>query len=217
MSTVITLGQNSYNLIAIPTSPGFVDYSVSKEDQVATVQSPFVPSQVQTQAFPGADGWAFQFNLPPMPRIQSSAWRGFLSELRGTQNVFIFTPPDLTTPLGVANGAPVCATVAGTNNGVSAIALSTSGWTPNVFGQLMAGDIFNVGSRLYECCENVNSDANGNATIAIWPSLRESPAAGTPLVLTNAGVVLRLSQNKRGTHTTMTGLTTLSISAVEVR
>ena len=131
--------------------------------------------------------------------------------------MFAFTIPNATTPLGVADGAPVCATVAGTNNATSATSLVTSGWTPNVFGQLMPGDYLNIGFRLYVVCEQVNSDANGNATISIWPSLRESPAAGTQIFLNNTGVLLRLAQNDIGSHTDYTGLTQLSISAIEVR
>ena len=218
MSTQITLPNgNVFTLIPLPTSPGVADYSLTRKNSVAYVASPFVPGVNQTFVWPGADCWACQFNLPKMDRFTAAPWMGFISELRGISNVFVFPLPGaLSTPMGVADGAPVCATTSTTNQ-TSAISLATSGWTPNVFGQLLPGDYINVGARLHVVCEQVNSDSNGNATITIWPSLRESPANGAAIVLTNCGVLLRLAKNDIDSHTDMSGITELSISAIEVR
>jgi hypothetical protein len=219
MSSQITLPNGStFTLIQMPSSPGVTDFNLLRKNNVAYVPSPFVPGVNQTFIWPGANCWALQFNLPKMRRFESAPWEGFISELNGIANVFVFTiPGERATPQGVADGAPVCATVAGANNQTSAMSLVTSGWTPNVFGQLLPGDYFNVGPRLYVVCEQVNSDSNGNATISIWPSLRESPATGAPLVLSNPGVLMRLANNDIAMHTDYTGLSMLSVSTIEVR
>jgi hypothetical protein len=119
-------------------------------------------------------------------------------------------------PLGVAEGAPVCNTT-GTNNLTSATQLYTSGWVPNVFGQLKAGDYLQIAYRLHECTEDVNSDAEGNATISIWPSLRESPPNLTAITLTGCVGLFRLAANTRAWHGDFTGLTQISFKLSEVR
>jgi len=42
----------------------------------------------------------------------------------------------------------------------------------------------------------VNSDSSGNATLPIWPPLRESPANVAPLILTNTQGLFRRSDPK---------------------
>jgi len=216
MSSVITIGSSTYTLITLPPYPGMADISVTMEDAVANVGSPFVPSRNQTFAWPGADGWSLSFTLPKMNRWVASPWRGFMAELRGIGNVFQIGDPFCATPLGAAEGAPICNTT-GTNNLTSATSLVTSGWTPNVFGQLLAGDYLQIGYKLHVVCEAVNSDAGGNATIAIWPSLRESPPNLTAINLIDTVGLFRLKDNARSWHGDFTGLLQLSVSATEVR
>jgi hypothetical protein len=201
----------------MPDSPGVSDYTLERKSQVAFVQSPFVMGSNQTFVWPGSQGWALQFNLPKMDRFHASPWEGFISGLYGIANVFVFPiPTPRNTPQGVLDGAPVCATTSSTNQ-TSATSISVSGMSPMVFGQVNPGDYFNVGARLYVCTEQVNSDANGDMVIPIFPSLRESPANGAPLVFTNPGVLMRLATNDISLHTDYSGLSTLSVTAIEVR
>jgi hypothetical protein len=217
MSSIITLPNgNVYTLITIPSYPGVSDLSVTFDDTVANVASPYVPAFNQTQSWPGADNWSLSFTLPKMNRWTASPWRGFMAELRGISNVFQIGDPFGLTPLGAADGAPVCNTI-GTNNLTSSTLLVTSGWTPNVFGQLLSGDYLQIGYRLHMVCENVNSDSSGNATISIWPSLRESPPNATAINLVNTVGLFKLAKNSRSWHGDFTRLLQVSISAVEVR
>ena len=216
MSSSITIGSNTYTLISLPSSPGLSSIDVTFEDSVALVSSPFVPSQIQTQAWPGADAWSVTFTLPKMIRAMAAPWRGVLAELRGMQNVFQIGDPFCTAPLGVATGTPVCNTT-GANNLAMATSLVTSGWTHSVTGILLAGDYIQLGYRLYQVCENVNSDSSGNVTIPIWPSLRESPAYGSSLVLNNTKGLFRLAQNQRSWHGEYGGLLQISFKCSEVR
>jgi hypothetical protein len=216
MSSNISIGSNTYTLITIPSTPGVSSYDLTMNDTVAVVSSPYVPSQTQTITWPGADGWALTFTLPKMNRWTAAPWFGFLAELRGMQNVFQFGDPLYTIPYGQADGSPVCSNTY-SNNSVTSTTLGTSGWTPNVFGQLLPGDYIQVDKRLYQVCEQTNSDSSGYANIVIWPSLRDSPNNGNGIVLSNTTGVFRLAQNQRTRHADYTRLTQISIKAVEVR
>jgi hypothetical protein len=93
----------------------------------------------------------------------------------------------------------------------------TSGWTHSVTRILKAADWFQVGYRLYRTCEDVNSDSSGNATISVWPSIRETPANGTPLILNSPKGLFRLANNRRAIHWSPARLTTISLQCVEAR
>jgi hypothetical protein len=213
----ITLGANVYTAVTMPVSPSApATIAVGMEDSVAVVESPFVPSQSQLQQWPGADRWTMSIELPPMSRARALPWLAFLASLQGMLNVFQLGDPLGRKPSGVAQGAPVVA--AGTGlNAVSAIALSTRGWVASKYGQLNPGDYLQVGYRLHQVTAQVNSDSSGNATIALWPSLRETPADGTAIHLVNAQGVFRLATNKRQWHASPRQLTQISFAAIEVR
>jgi hypothetical protein len=215
MSSTITLPNgNVYTLIPLPAYPGLSQFSLTMIDSVAVVPSPYVPGQAQTQTWPGADAWAFNFTLPKMNRMNASNWKGFMAELRGMANVFQINPdPASSTPLGKALGAPV---TSGTNL-TSATSLVTTGWTHSITGQLLPGDYIQIGYHLHEVCEQVNSDSSGNATISIYPSLRDVPANDTPILLFNCVGLFRLKNNSRAWHSDFTGLTQISFDVTEVR
>jgi len=211
--TSITLGGNTYNLIPLPTCKGPSDISLGMSDGVAVVPSPFVPSQMQTQAWAGADAWDIQATLPPLTNTQAADWEGFLAELRGQLNVFQMGDPRRKGPLGSASGVPIAAggNAALSNN------LLTTGWTHSIARILLRGDMLQVGYRLHRVCETVNSDSSGNCTIPVWPALREVPASSAPIILHNPVGVFRLSKNRRESQASRERLTTLSFSAIEVR
>jgi hypothetical protein len=213
MSSSITVGANTYNLVTVPSYPGISQIDFTMEDTVTLLSSPFNPAVVQTQSWPGADMWVMSFTLPKMTRLTAAPWRGFMAELRGQQNVFQFGDPYCLTPVGAALGAPV---TAGTNS-VMATQLVTAGWSPSTYGQLLSGDYLQIGYRLYQVCENVNSASDGSATIQIWPSLRDTITTSTPLRLISTQGLFRLAQNQRSWHADYTGLMQISFKCVEVR
>lgn len=211
----ITVSGTVYTLIALPAKPAPAAITVTLQDSVAIVESPYVPTQNQTQIWPAADRWSMQIELPPMARATAMPWIAFLGALQGMQNVFQVGDPLGRAPLGVAAGAPVVAAGSGLN-AVGAVSLSTRGWTANKYGQLLPGDYLQIGLRLHQVTAQVNSDASGNATIAIWPSLRETPADGTAIDLTNPVGVFRLSSNKRQWHASPAQLTAIGFTCNEV-
>lgn len=190
----ITIGSNTYNLVALPASPGAAQIEIAMNDAVSVVASPFT-RQTQTQQWPGGDWWEATVTLPPMTAKTAAAWRGFLAELRGRANVFQLSDPS-AYPAQSGVGAPVAATSGGANAPMTQ-SLVTRGWPASAFRLLLPGQQFQIGYRLHTVCEVVNSDAGGNATLTIWPSLRETPADGTQIVLAKPAGLFRLAQNRR--------------------
>lgn len=211
--TSITIGSNTYNLVPLPTCPGPTEVVLGMSDAVATVASPYVPAQTQTQAWPGADGWDVQWTLPPLTDAQAADWEGFLAELQGKLNVFQLGDPRRLHPLGTGNGTPVT----GLGNVVSTNQLTTSGWVPNVARILHRGDMFQVGYRLHRITETVSSDSSGNCTLPIWPSLREIPTIDAPIILNKPVGLFRLADNRRQSIASKMRLGSIDFKAVEVR
>jgi hypothetical protein len=211
----ITIGGKSYNLCALPTTPGPAEIEVGMNDSAAVVTSPFTRVE-QVQRWPGADFWDATVTLPPLTRAQAWAWEGFLAELRGKGNIFQLSDPRAVAPLGTPKGAPVAATLT-TNNLPMTTTLLTRGWTASVARLLLPGDHFQLGYRLHRVCGMVQSDSSGNATLSIWPSLREQPADGTALVLARPLGLFRLAQNRRSIHWSPAQATTISFPCVEAR
>ena len=101
-------------------------------------------------------------------------------------------------------------------NAVGSDQLATRGWAGA--GRLLeAGDYLQIGYRLYRNLFPVLADSNGDATLTVWPSLREQPADGTALILNNPKGLFRLAQSSRSWSAEYTRLTALSLRIVEFR
>lgn len=209
----ITLGGNSYNLVARPAHPGPASVEIGMNDVVAVVTSPFT-RQEQAQTWPGGDYWDATVTLPPMLAVTAAPWRGFLAELRGRGNVLQIFDPSAMKPGAGAVGAPVVHTTGG-NNLPMTTTLTTTGWTASMAKVLKRGQQFQVGYRLYMACEDVDADSGGNASVSVWPSLRETPADATAIVLALPQGLFRLSSNRRAVEWSPGRLTTLSFKCVE--
>jgi hypothetical protein len=216
MATTITIGANTYNLIAMPNNlvPSGVEWGMN--DSAAQNVSPFT-RRTQVQAWPGADFWDAKATLPPMVRAMGAPWEAFLAELRGISNVFQLADPRGMGPLGTPRGTPLVNGTVSTNNLPMSTVLSTRGWTASQYRLLLPGDLFQIGYRLHRVCEAVNSDGSGNATISVWPSLREQPADGAPLILKAPSGLFRLAGNRRSSRWELGGIVKLSFQAVEAR
>lgn len=98
--------------------------------------------------------------------------------------------------------------------------LYTSAWIPNQNGVLLRGDYLQVQpagapARLHKVLTDVNSDGGGNAAIDIFPTVRETIPAGTPLILTNPVGTFRLAQNRRDWDTEKNKTVAISFKARE--
>jgi hypothetical protein len=215
MISVITIGSNTYNLCTMPSYPGPSEIELGMSDTVSVFTSPYTNVQ-QTQQWPGGDAWDATITLPSMYISTAWPWEAFLAELRGKANVFQLGDQRSLNPLGVATGTPLVST-SGTNNLPMTTALNTDGWTGSTGNLLLPGDKIQVGYRLYRVCEAVTSDVDGNATITVWPSLRETPANDTSIILTSPVGLFRLANNRRAIHWSPSQLTTVSFQCTEAR
>jgi len=181
---------NGWPVVALPASPAPQSIEFTANDITAVSVSPFTGQQ---QVLDWRAGFLeASVTMPPMPETSAKAWTAFLLQVRGQACVF---------PLGVPN--PPCATVvpAGTPvvNGTNqtGYTLATRGWTASAAHVLKPGDWFQVGSRLYQNLDTANADGTGHATLNIWPPLRESPADGAALIVSNPVGLWRLKSNAR--------------------
>lgn len=215
--TNITLNGNTVALVSVPASPGFSDIQFNFTDIVGSVRAPFT-GITQTQPWVGADYWMATATLPPLHECDADAWTSMLAEMRGITNPILVADPMRLTPRGNPSGAPVANTAGGTGwNAAATTTLFSRGWTPSKYRLLLPGTNIQIGYRLHRVLDQVNSDANGDAAISIWPSLREVPADGTPITLSNPSGLFRLAKNQRGWQTSVESLTTMSLNLTEYR
>ena len=151
--------------------------------------SPYTLAQ-ETFEWPG-NRWLVSLRYPAMARAQGDALAAALVSLYGIGTFLLGPAGPGKTPRGVATGTPLV-------NGAAQAgkSLVTDGWTVSVTNILRAGDYLQLGSgtttRLYLVLQDVNSNAGGNATLDIWPRLREAPADNATIVTSSPKGVFRL-------------------------
>lgn len=187
--------------LSMPTTPGIKKFRMTARDVVAAPESPFTGGELVYDW--QADWWEAEITLPPMQRAAAEEWVTFLLSLYGKKGTFLLGDPDATTPRGVATGTPL---VKGASQ--SGIYLLTDGWTPSTTNILKKGDYVQIGSgssaRLHKNLEDVTSDASGNATLTLFPRLRQYPAApadNAAITVSAAKGVFRLASNERSWDT----------------
>ncbi|HXP07573.1 MAG TPA: hypothetical protein VN828_03715 [Acidobacteriaceae bacterium] len=185
---MITGNINGFNLVAMPSSPGQRQVDWEGTNLVGELTNGFTGQQ-QIQNWNA--GWlAATVTMPPLQRADAANWVAFLLQLQGPSGVFMFGDGLATQPLGTAQGMGV---TVGINQGPNSF--TTNGWTPSQTNLLLPGDYIQVGYRLYRNMNMVSSDTGGNASISIWPPMRENPAAGTPIVTASPQGLFRLADN----------------------
>lgn len=157
----------------------------------------------QVQVFSG-QGWSVELDFIDMTREEASILEAFLLSLRGRAGRFRIGDPFHSLPLGVSKGKPALLLEAVVGEEV----IHTAGWIPNVLGQLKANDKIQIGDAFYSVLQDVNSDANGYASVSIAPSIRSAHAINSPIITRNARGVFSLvddssfSRNRLQWHNT---------------
>jgi hypothetical protein len=234
LSQIITLSSGSLlatevTLVSMPQLPGeqnplglrSVQFGAS--DAVAIVSSPFT-GQTQRQQWLGADMLTAKCALMPLYSSEAAQWKSWLMAMRGMANAVQLGDPDAQAPKGIASsrtGVPVCNTGGSpsTVNIAGSQTLQVRGFAPNLFRLLDPGDAIQVGYRMYYVVdEPVNSNSSGDATINIWPTLREQPPDGTAVILNQPKALFGLASNMRNWSLRPPRITDItSIDLVEFR
>lgn len=144
--------------------------------------------------------WELEISWPPMTAAQAADLQAFIDALGGQLGTFLAGDPLATSPRGSAQGSPICN---GATNISGANKLVSAAWIPNQSGVLLPRDYLQVQAagapqRLHRVMTQtpINTDGGGNATIDLFPPIRETLASGTTIVLLNTVGTFRMTQNR---------------------
>ncbi len=180
--------------ITLPTD-GIAKESPAPATKVAALTSEFTfATQVQQHA---GYRWVFNIALTPGLKVGDGVyeqWHAALLQLNGQAGTCYYGPGYRSTARGIATGTP---RVKGARQTGSE--LITDGWTISQTGIMKQMDFFTLGTgtstRLHTVTVNANSNGSGDATLDIWPPLRESPANNAALDVSAPKGVFRLASN----------------------
>ena len=186
--------------LALPTSIGIAEITLSANNAVAISQSPFTFQQ-QIIQHPG-QRWTASVSIPPVRRDLAEPWVAFLLAMNGPVGTFLLGDPNAKAPQGTATSA----TITG--------AARSSSPTITMTGTLLAGDYIQIGSGVTATLHKVLQDKNGTGTVEIWPALRSTASSAT-VTLTNTVGRFRLSGTQQSFNINDASIYGISFDAVE--
>ena len=186
--------------LALPTSIGIAEITLSANNAVAISQSPFTFQQ-QIIQHPG-QRWTASVSIPPVRRDLAEPWVAFLLAMNGPVGTFLLGDPNAKAPRGTATSA----TITG--------AARSSSPTITMTGTLLAGDYIQIGSGVTATLHKVLQDKNGTGTVEIWPALRSTASSAT-VTLTNTVGRFRLSGTQQSFNINDASIYGISFDAVE--
>lgn len=199
-------------VLELPTSPGFI---VRRWGLVANTQvheSPLTKS-VQRLRLTG-ERWMGEWTLPPVKdRAVVAQWEAFFVSLEGQYGTFWAGPPFRNLPRGSVGGTPL---VNGANQTGSQLVLDgLPVSTTDVFKQ---GDYVRINgtNQLVMVVADVTSDGSGNATLPIYPRLRDSPGDNATITTVDPVVQMMLVTDEVAWDVDKFGKFDFTFSAVEV-
>ena len=147
---------------------------------------------VQTQGLSAAR-WEARVEYYNVSADDAAILKAFIVAMRGRAGRVYVREFGRPGPRGVGGGTPVVdgAGQAGASLAVAGGPLSTSGW-------LQTGDIFGVNGQAYMLTAPANTDGTGDATLAIAPPLRSSPANGATVTLVAPQVTMMFAGDRNG-------------------
>lgn len=170
----------------------FARITLRARNTVALAKSPFTGQQ-QVLEWPGA-WWEADVEYPPLDRDDGEAVVAALLSLKGMKGTFYLAEPvfEAHGAIGTYTGTPLVKGAAQTGS-----SLMTDGWDNGI--TLKAGNYIQLGSgaatRLHKIVKDVTVDGSGNATLDLWPALRESPADNDAITISGCKGTFRLAAN----------------------
>lgn len=131
------------------------------ENSSTRQESPFTYA-AQRLVWPG-QRLGCNLGLPVMERDDGLRWEAFFSSVHPAGKFWVEPARFLNA------GPPVGMPLVGGDASGSTIA--TEGWTPNQARAMIAGQFVQIGNRLRRLLADVVTDANGVASIEIWPKI----------------------------------------------
>ena len=172
--------------------------------------SPFTLEQ-QIQQSQG-QCWEADIELRTMARADADAWIATLGQLLGMYGTFLLGHPARGTARGTVAGSPLVKGASQTGN-----SLITDAWT--VGATILQGDFIQLGTgtstRLYMNLKDVTADGSGDATLDIFPRLRESPSDNAAITVSSCKGTFRLASNDVSWVTSEDLMYGVNFSAIE--
>lgn len=195
-----------------PTELTVNQLRITSRNAVARSMSSFSYAE-QVYDFSG-EAWHFSGSMPLMNRDSAEAYVCFFTKLKGRRGTFLFPlPSPVATPRGSWGGTPLVNGAGQTGN-----TLNIDGLPANTVNVVRQGDFINLGTgsstRLYKVLDNADSNASGEATLTIWPSLRSSPGDNAAVTYQNVKVLLR-SENDIPMNFDISRFYSMSFDALE--
>ena len=189
------MAEPSYPL-TLPTSPSnFVTSEWRIIRTVAYTESPFTYGQ-QVAKYQGSV-WQTTVTLPPMNRADAGAWQSFFMQLNGMFGTFLLGDPDAKT---IQGGANTVISVNGDHSvGADDVVVDGANTSTVIFKK---GDYVQFGSgassKLHMIVADITSDASGNATLQIEPSLKTALTDDDVVTYSDTKAVMRMDANELG-------------------
>lgn len=202
--------------LSLPNVSGLRNVTISPRSVVGLSRAKFSGAQ-KTYEHPG-QWWEISGQLATMVRADAEYWISFFMKLNGRRGSFLMGDPNGATPRGSAAVTPGTPLVNGGSQ--TGNQLTIDGAPNTATGYLKAGDYIQIGTgssaRLHKNLEDVNTNGSGQATLTLWPNLRESPADNAPIILTNTVGVFRLTENAMPWDISLALTYGIAFSAMEV-
>jgi hypothetical protein len=170
-----------------PASP--VASSASISSQQNTIVSTTTSGRRQARQI---DGQRFRMTIsfPPMSRAEFAPINAFIMKQRSQLESFTYSPPTVSTTLGVATGVI-------RNDGIVSAGATTctiDGMANSTTGVFKAGDYFRFTgqTKVYMIVADVSSNGSGSGTLTFEPPLRTAVADNTILIYSNVDFTLGL-------------------------
>lgn len=196
--------------IALP-SLEFAQIDLERTQVVARSRSPF--SMASQRFVHQGQIWRASVTLPIYDRDDAEPWIAVLTDLANGAGTFHLGDPAAPQPQGGWDGSPAVDGASQTGQ-----SLDVKGFTASATDVAKAGDYIQLGSgdnqRLYIVLADADADGSGNATLKIWPRLRESPGDSESIVTANTKGTFEIEGNIQIPRRVPT-LSQISFDAVE--
>jgi len=194
-----------------PSSP--VANSASISSQQNTIVSTTTSGRRQARQI---DGQRFRMTIsfPPMTRTEFSPINAFIMKQRSQLESFNYSPPTISTPLGVVSG--VISVNGAISAGVTSVAID--GMANSTTGVFKAGDYFRFTgqNKVYMVMADVSSNGSGQGTLTFEPPLRTAVADNAILIYSNVDFTVSLISDVQEFNIGTENLFQYQIDVIEV-
>ena len=194
--------------LTMPSHTGVANITLRAVNQTSMSSSPFTYSQ-QVFSHQGKR-WEAEVQLPPMKKDDAEIWIAWLLSLKGQLGTFELGDPTGATARGALGGTPI-------TNGVDQTggSIDIDGCTAEVTGWLKAGDYVQIGRHLHKVLQDVDTNADGEATLELWPSVRFPIANNSEIITSNPVGRFRLNSGAQDWSIDTASVYGITFAAVE--